>query len=69
MNRRIDDLKRDTTRQIDDLKTDMNSRFAETNRGFESLANGMNRRFDEANRELVDNRESMLLPREGSHAT
>ena len=44
---------------IDDLKTDMNNRFAETNKRFESLGNEMNQRFDQVNRELADNRERM----------
>ena len=41
------------------MKTDINSRFTETNRRFDNLTNEMNRRFDEVNRELADNRERM----------
>ena len=42
-----------------ELRNDMNSRFAETNRRFENLGNEMNQRFDQVNRELADNRERM----------
>ena len=36
------DLKTDTTKRIDDLKTDVSGRFAETNRRFDGLSNEMN---------------------------
>ena len=62
----MNDRLTDTTKRINELKTDvntrfseMNQRFTETNQRVESLANEMNRRFDEVNRELADNRERM----------
>ena len=53
------DLKENMNRRIDDLKRDVNTRFAETNQRVADLANDMNRRFDEVNRELAENRERM----------
>ena len=53
------DLRENMNRRIDDLKRDVNARFAETNQRIASLANDMNRRFDEVNRELAENRERM----------
>ena len=44
----INELKADTTKQIDELQTEMRGQFAE-----------MNQRFDQVNRELADNRERM----------
>ena len=59
MNVRMTELMTDTTKRIDELRNDMNSRFAETNRRFENLGNEINQRFDQVNRELADNRERM----------
>lgn len=53
------DLKDNMNRRMDDLKQDVNTRFAETNQRVANLANDMNRRFDEVNRELAENRERM----------
>ena len=44
----VNELKADTTKQTEELKTEMRGRFAE-----------MNQRFDQVNRELADNRERM----------
>ena len=44
----VNELKADTTKQIDELRTEMRGQFAE-----------MNQRFDQVNRELADNRERM----------
>ena len=51
----VNELKADTTKQIDELRTEMRGQFAETNRRFDE----MNQRFDQVNRELADNRERM----------
>lgn len=53
------DLKDNMNRRIDDLKSDVNTRFSETNQRVANLGNDMNRRFDEVNRELAENRERM----------
>ena len=44
----VNELTADTTKHIDELKTEMRGRFAE-----------MNQRFDQVNHELADNRERM----------
>ena len=48
MNVRMNELRTDTTKRIDELRSEMKSQFA-----------GMNQRFDQVNRELADNRERM----------
>lgn len=55
MNARMIELKSDTAKRVDELKTDMTNQFTELNRRFDEV----NRRFDEVNRELADNRERM----------
>ena len=51
----VQDLKSDVNTRF----SEMNQRFSETNQHVANLANDMNRRFDEVNRELADNRERM----------
>ena len=55
MNGRLNDLKSDVNTRF----SEMTQRFAETNQRVANLANDMNRRFDEVNRELAENRERM----------
>ena len=62
MNARMIELKGDTAKRVDELKTDMTNQFAEMNHRFDEVNrrfDEVNRRFDQVNRELADNRERM----------